>query len=160
MLTDYAVSMVTSDLTGTVIPGGEFEVEGWKAHLWADATRDGEAAFRYDEEARKKGEPGQVIPHSMCQHIVFEATGGIEATMSRLTDNWKSGAALAGLRVDFHSPIETGTALTVEGEITNVVEKEGSSGSLTIVTHEYTVLTPSGEPVYDLEADMVLMGDS
>jgi acyl dehydratase len=151
--------MVASDLEGTQIPRGEFEVESWKAHLWADATRDGEDAFRYDENAEGKGEPGQVIPHSMCQHIVFEATGGIEATMSRLTDDWKSGAALGGLRVDFHAPIETGTTLTVEGEITDVVEKGGSSGVLTIVTHDYAVSTLKGEPVYDLEADMVLMED-
>ena len=152
--------MVTSDLEGTQIPRGEFEVEGWKAYLWADATRDDEDAFRYDEDAEAVGEPGQLIPHSMCQHIVFEATGGIEATMSRLTDDWKSGAALGGLRVDFHAPIETDTALTVEGEITSVVEKEGSSGGLTIVTHEYAVSTLDGEPVYDLEADMVLMEDA
>ncbi|MFC7131527.1 MULTISPECIES: MaoC family dehydratase [Salinibaculum] len=152
--------MVASELAGTEIPGGEFEVEGWKAHLWADATREDEDAFRYDEDAEAKGEPGQLVPHSMCQHIVFEATGGIEATMSRLTDDWKSGAALGGLRVDFHGPIETATTLRVEGEITDVVEKEGSSGGLTIVTHEYAVSTADGDPVYDLAADMVLMEDA
>jgi hypothetical protein len=152
--------MVASDLEGTDIPSGEFEVESWKAYLWADATRDDEAAFRYDEDARDAGEPSQLVPHSMCQHVVFEATGGIEATMSRLTDDWKSGAALGGLRVDFHAPIETATSFAVEGEISNVVEKEGSSGALTIVTHEYAVSTVNGEPIYDLEADMVLMEDA
>lgn len=149
--------MAASDLEGTELPSGEFNVEGWKAHLWADATRDGEAAFRYDEDARDAGEPGQLVPHSMCQHIVFEATGGIEATMSRLTDDWKNGAALGGLRVDFHAPIETATPLAVEGAITNVVEKEGSTGGLTIVTHEYAVSTADGTAVYDLEADMVIL---
>ncbi|WP_255197615.1 MaoC family dehydratase [Halorarius litoreus] len=151
--------MVATELEGTEIPSGEFGVEGWKAYLWADATRDEEAAFRYDEDAEAVGEPGQLVPHSMCQHIVFEATGGIEATMSRLTDDWKSGAALGGLRVEFHAPIETGTTLTVDGAITSVVEKEGSSGGLTIVTHEYAVSTPDGDAVYDLEADMVLLED-
>jgi acyl dehydratase len=149
--------MAVSELEGTELPSGEFEVEGWKAHLWADATRDEDAAFRYDEDAEAVGEPGQLVPHSMCQHIVFEATGGIEATMSRLTDDWKSGAALGGLRVDFHAPIETATTLAVDGEITNVVEKEGSTGGLTIVTHEYAVSTTDGEAVYDLAADMVIL---
>jgi len=149
--------MAKISLNGTKIPSGEFEVEGWKAHLWADATRDDEAAFRYDDDARDAGEPGQLVPHSMCQHIVFEATGGIEATMSRLTDDWKNGAALGGLRVVFHGPIETATTLAVEGEITNVLEKEGSSGGLTIVTHEYAVSTADGTAVYDLEADMVIL---
>lgn len=151
--------MTARELAGTEIPSGEFEVEGWKAYLWADATRDEESAFRYDDDAKAAGEPGQLIPHSMCQHIVFEATGGIEATMSRLTDDWKSGAALGGLRVDFHAPTETETTLRVDGAITNVVEKEGSTGGLTIVTHEYAVSTTDGEAVYDLEADMVLLED-
>jgi acyl dehydratase len=152
--------MVANNLEGTDIPSGEFEVKGWKAYLWAEATCDDEAAFRYDEDAREVGEPGQLVPHSMCQHIVFEATGGIEATMSRLTDDWKNGAALGGLRVDFHAPIEAGTSFTVEGEISNVIKKEGSAGELTIITHEYAVSTPNGEPVYDLEADMVLIEDA
>lgn len=150
--------MVTSDLTGQQLPAGEFEVEGWKAHLWADATRTDEDAFRYDEDAKAAGEPGQLIPYSMCQHIVFEATGGIEATMSRLTENWREGAALGGLRAEFYSPLETETRLFVEGEITDVVEKDGSTGSLTIVTHAYEVSTDSGDRVFDLEADMVLFG--
>jgi hypothetical protein len=152
--------MAATELEGTRLPTGEFEVEGWKAHLWADATRDDETAFRYDDDARAAGAPRQLVPHSMCQHIVFEATGGIDATMSRLTDDWTSGAALGGLRADFHAPIETDQSLTVEGRIDNVVEKEGSSGGLTIVTHAYTVTTADGEPVYDLEADMVLLEDA
>lgn len=152
--------MAETKLEGTELPSGEFEVEGWKAHLWADATRNDEDAFRYDKDARAVGAPGQLIPHSMCQHIVFEATGGIDATMSRLTDDWTSGAALGGLRADFHAPIEADQSLTVEGHIDSVIEKEGTSGGLTIITHAYTVTTTDGEPVYDLEADMVLLEDA
>ncbi len=152
--------MVASDLEGTEIPSGEFEVESWKAYLWADATRDDEMAFRYSEDAQDAGEPGQLVPHSMCQHIVFEATGGIEATMSRLSDDWKSGTVLGGLRADFHAPIETATSFIIEGEISNIEKRDGSSGELTIATHRYTVSTTDGEPVYDLEADMVILGDA
>ena len=151
--------MVDEQLEGTQLPAGEYEVEGWKAYLWADATRNEENAFRYDEDAKSLGEPGQLVPHSMCQHIVFEATGGINETMSYISDDWTSGAALGGLRVDFHAPLEVGETLTVDGEISNVIEKEGSSGTLTIVTYAYTVTTAEGDGVYDLEADLILMED-
>jgi acyl dehydratase len=150
--------MIDSDLEGTQLQSGEYEVASWKAHLWADATRNHNDAFRYEEDARETGEPGQLVPHSMCQHIVFEATGGIDETMSYITEDWTNNAALGGLRADFHAPILVGQTLQVEGEITSVVEKDGSSGSMTIVTFDYAVTTPDGEHVYDLEADLVLMG--
>ncbi len=148
--------MAKTGLEGTRLPSGDFAVEDWKAFLWADATRNEEDGFRYEEETAEAS--GQFVPHSMCQHIVFEATGGIDETMSRLTEDWTSGAALGGLRIEFHGPIETGEELHVTGEITNVAQKEGSSGSLTIVTHAYEVTDTSDDPVYDLEADMVLLG--
>lgn len=149
--------MVDDNLEGTQLPAGEHEVEEWQAHLWADATRNGEDAYRYDEDARAAGEPGQLVPQSMCQHIVFQASGGIDEVMGMVSEDWTSGAALGGLRVDFHAPLETGQTLEVEGQINSVVEKEGSSGPLTIVTYDYTVTTEEGENVYDLEADLVLM---
>ena len=152
--------MAGNQLEGTQLPAGEYEVEGWKAYLWADATRNEENAFRYDEDAESLGESGQLIPQSMCQHIVFEATGGINETMSYISDDWTSGAALGGLRVDFHAPLQVGETLIVEGEIHSVVEKEGSSGTLTIVTYAYTVTGTDGEEIFDLEADLILMGDS
>lgn len=152
--------MRRSELIGTELPSGEYEVGGWKAHLWADATRNDNDAFRYTEDAQATAGTKQLIPHSMCQHIVFEATGGIEKTMNRLTDDWTSGAALGGLRADFHSPIEVGETLYVEGAIEDVIGKEGSSGGLTIVTHAYSVETADETPVYDLEADMIILEDT
>lgn len=151
--------MVDKDLVGTELPSGEYTVEDWKAHLWADATRNDEDAFRYDEDAREKGEPGQVVPHSMCQHIVFEASGGIEEAMSYASEDWRSGAALGGLRVEYHAPVEVGQTLHASGHISDVFEKEGSSGTLTFVTYSYTVNSEGGEPLYDFEADVVLLGD-
>jgi acyl dehydratase len=148
---------MVDELTGTELPTGRFAVEDWKAFLWADATRDDEDAFRYDEAAMDAGEDGQLVPHSMAQHVAFEATGGIEATMSKLADDWQSGAALGGLRVEFHAPLETGQPLEVGGRISNVEQKEGSSGGLTIVTLSYEAETPAGEPVFEMDADMVLM---
>jgi len=150
--------MVGTDLAGTELPAGEFEVGGWKAHLWADATRNDEDAFRYEEDAKAAGAPGQLVPYSLCHHVVVEATDGVDAMMNRITDEWTDGAALGGLRVDVHAPIESGTTLQVEGHIDAVEEKEGESGRLTIVTHAYTVTTADGDPVYDLEADIVVMG--
>ncbi|WP_049995873.1 FAS1-like dehydratase domain-containing protein [Halococcus sediminicola] len=152
--------MGRSKLVGTELPSGKYEVEGWKAHLWADATRNNEDAFRYTNDAQSPVGTSQLVPHSMCQHIVFEATGGIKQTMSRLTEDWASGAALGGLRADFHAPIEVGETLYVEGVIESVVEKEGSSGELTIVTHTYSVETTDGTAVYDLEVDMVILEDA
>ncbi len=149
--------MADKKLKGTQLSAGEYTIEEWKAHLWADATRNEEDAFRYDEDAKSVGEPGQLVPHSMCQHIVFEATGGIDETMSYISDDWTSGAALGGLRVDFHAPLQVGNTLKVEGQISEVLKKEGSSGPLTIVTFAYTVQDESGEHIYDLEADLVLM---
>ncbi|WP_458210639.1 FAS1-like dehydratase domain-containing protein [Haladaptatus sp. NG-SE-30] len=151
--------MVGTELEGTELPSGEFEVGGWKAHLWADATRNDEDAFRYEEDAKAAGEPGQLVPYSMCHHIVVEATDGVDAMMNRITDKWTAGAALGGLRVDFHAPLQSGETLRVEGRVDDVVEKEGKSGRLTIVTHAYSVTSPTGDPVYDLEADIVVLGD-
>jgi len=147
------LTMVNTGLEGTQLPAGEFTVDGWKAFLWADATRNDTDVFRYEDGETES----QSVPHSMCQHIAFEATGGIEKTMSRLTDDWTSGAALGGLRVQFHDSLEAGEALHVTGEITNVQRTEGSSGPLTIVTHAYEVTDTSDDPVYDLEADMVIL---
>lgn len=149
--------MKGTDLEGTELPSGEFTVEDWTAYLWADATRNEEDAFRYDHAAEAAGEPGQLVPFTMCQHIVFEATGGIEATMSRIDDDWTSGAALGQLRAEFHAPLETGQPLRVSGHVGTVEEKAGSQGSLTIVTHVYEATTTDGDPVFDVEADMVLM---
>lgn len=149
--------MVSTDLEGTELPFGEFSIKDWKAFLWADATRDEADEFRYDDDARESGAPGQLVPHTMCQHIVFEATGGIDETMSRLTEDWTSGAALGGLRAEFHAPLPTGEPLSVEGHISSVEQKEGSMGPLTIVTHVYEVRTRDDEHVFDLEADMVLL---
>lgn len=151
--------MVESDLEGTEIPGGTYTVEGWKAHLWADATHSEEDSFRYESDARRRGAPGQLIPYSMCHHIVVEATEGVDAMMNRITSDWTEGAALGGLRVDVHGPMLAEQELSVEGHIDEVVEKEGASGGLTIVTHAYSVTAPEGAAVYDLEADMVVMGE-
>jgi len=138
--------MVDKNLKGTELSTGSYTVEKWKAHLWADATRNRNDAFRYDEDAQTIGEDGQLVPHSMCQHIVFEATGGIDKTMSYISDDWTSGA-----------PLKVGITLEIEGHISEVVKKEGSSGPLTIVTFAYTVTDQDGEHIYDLEADLVLM---
>lgn len=151
--------MTDESLVGTQLPAGQYEVEKWHAHLWADAVRNDEEPFRYDEDAQAVGESGQLVPQSMCQHIAVQATGGVDKAMSYVSDDWMSDTALGGLRVDFHAPLEAGQTLQVEGEISNVVEKEGSSGQLTIVTYEYTIRTDEGEHVYDLEADVVGMGD-
>ncbi|WP_435158268.1 FAS1-like dehydratase domain-containing protein [Haladaptatus sp. DFWS20] len=151
--------MTRTNIEGTELPSGEFTVEDWKAYLWADATRNDEDTFRYDEAAQVAGEPRQLVPFSMCQHIVVEATGGIEETMGRLADDWTSGAALGQLRAEFHAPLETGQPLQVSGYISNVDKKEGSTGPLTIVTQVYEVTMSDGAPVFDMEADMVLMGE-
>lgn len=149
--------MVDSDLVGTELPSGTYTVEDWKAYLWADGSRDEETAFRYDEDATEKGEPGQVVPHTICQHIVFQATGGIEESMSYASEDWTSGAALAGLRVEFHEPIEVGEPLHASGRISDVYEKEGSTGQLTFVTYDYDVTDERGTLIYDFEADVVLL---
>lgn len=151
--------MDAEELEGTQLRSGRFAVEDWKAFLWADATRNEEDAFRYDGAAEAAGEDGQLVPHTMAQHIAFEATGGIDETMGRLADDWQRGAALGGLRVDFQAPLRTERALDVSGEITDVEFKEGSSGRLTIVTLRYLAEIPDGETVFEMDADMVLMGD-
>ncbi|MFP9191437.1 MaoC family dehydratase N-terminal domain-containing protein [Natrialbaceae archaeon A-CW1-1] len=151
--------MDPTKLVGTELPSGEYTVDRWKAFLWADATRNDEDAFRYDTDAEACGESGQLVPHTLCQHIAFEATGGIESTMGRLADNWSEGAALGQLRADFHRPLHVGETVHVTGQIEHVERKEGSSGQLTIVTLSYDVTTETDDPIYDMEADMVLMGD-
>jgi hypothetical protein len=155
----YSYNMTHTDLEGTELPSGEYTVEDWKAYLWADATRNDEDTFRYDEAAHAVDEPGQLVPFTMCQHIVVEATGGIEETMGRLADDWTNGAALGQLRAEFHAPLEVGQPLQVSGYISNIEKKEGSTGPLTIVTQVYEATQSDGDRVFDLEADMVLMGE-
>lgn len=149
--------MEVQQLEGQELPTGEISVERWKAFLWADATRNGEDAFRYDERAAELGEDGQLVPPTLCQHVAFEATGGIEATLGQVSDDWKSGAALGQLRVEFHAPMHVDEPYAVTGEIANIDRKDGSQGELTIITYAYEVTTTDGEPVYDLEADLILM---
>jgi hydroxyacyl-ACP dehydratase HTD2-like protein with hotdog domain len=43
----------------------------------------------------------------------------------------------AGVKANFHSPLMLGEATTREGLVTNVEEKEGTSGRLTFVTVNY-----------------------
>lgn len=149
--------MELRQLEGRELPDGEITVERWKAFLWADATRNDEDAFRYDDRAAELGEDGQLVPPTLCQHVAFEATGGIERTLGKVSDDWKSGAALGQLRVEFHAPMRVDEPYAVSGEIANIAEKDGSEGDLTIVTYAYEVTTTEGEPVYDLEADLVLI---
>jgi hypothetical protein len=151
--------MDTKQLEGTELPSGEYTVEGWKAFLWADATRNENDEFRYDEAVEADDASRQLVPYSMCHYIAFEATGGIEETMNRISDDWQEGAALGQLRTDLHSPIMVDEPYHVSGHISNVEHKEGSTGGLTIVTQSYEVTTTDDEPVYDMEIDMVLMED-
>lgn len=148
--------MTEGELEGTQLPSGEYTVEGWKAHLWADATRTDDDAFRYEDEAPPG--IGQLVPYSMCQHVAFEGTGGVEETMGRLSEDWTEGAALGQLRAEFYQPIEVDERYSVSAHVSNVKEKEGSSGPLTIVTVAYEITTSANdELVYEMEADMVLM---
>lgn len=149
--------MELRQLEGRELPDGEITVERWKAFLWADATRNDEDAFRYDDRAAELGEDGQLVPPTLCQHVAFEATGGIEQTLGQVSEDWKSGAALGQLRVDFHAPMHVDEPYAVSGEIADIERKDGSTGELTVVTYAYEVTTTDGEPVYDLEADLVLM---
>lgn len=149
--------MDVHELEGRQLPAGEMEVERWKAFLWADGTRNNEDAFRYEERAAELGADGQLVPPTLCQHIAFEATGGIERTLGQVSDDWKSGAALGQLRVEFHEPMYVDEMYAVTGEIKEIVEKDGSDGALTVITYAYDVTTTDDEPVYDLEADLILM---
>jgi hydroxyacyl-ACP dehydratase HTD2-like protein with hotdog domain len=93
----------------------------------------------------------------MCHYIAFEATGGVDETMNRISDDWQGGAAFGELRADFHSPLEVGVEYHATGEVSNVDQKKGSTGELTIVTVSYELSTADDEPAYDMEADIILM---
>ncbi|WP_435361841.1 MaoC family dehydratase [Haloarchaeobius sp. DFWS5] len=148
--------MELAELEGTSLPDGELTIESWQAFLWADATRNEEAAFRYGDAATEQGEAGQLVPPTMCQHLAVDATGGIEGTLGNVAPDWKEGAALARLDADFNQPIRVHEPYHVSGYIPNVATKDGSRGELTFVTFEYDVTTTAGEPVYDLSFDVVL----
>ncbi|MFC6719815.1 MaoC family dehydratase N-terminal domain-containing protein [Natrialbaceae archaeon GCM10025810] len=149
--------MDIDELEGQPLPDGTFTVESWKAFLWADATRNDEDAYRYPEQGEELGADGQLVPPSLCQHIAFEASGGIDETLGRVSDNWASGAALGGLRTDLYMPIIVNEPLQVSGEIASVEQKDGSSGQLSIITFDYEVTDSADEPVYDMEADLILL---
>ncbi|MDR2281261.1 MAG: MaoC family dehydratase N-terminal domain-containing protein [Gordonia sp. (in: high G+C Gram-positive bacteria)] len=52
----------------------------------------------------------------------------------------------AGGAVDFHAPLRVGDTTTRESRVVDVVEKDGRSGRLAIVTVVTTLHTPAGEP--------------
>ncbi len=52
-----------------------------------------------------------------------------------------------GIKQRYHRPIRPGDVLLIQREITDIYEKQGSSGPLIFITYEITIKTEKGELV-------------
>lgn len=52
-----------------------------------------------------------------------------------------------GIKQRYHRPIRPGDVLLIQREITDIYEKQGSSGPLIFITYEITIKTEEGELV-------------
>jgi 3-methylfumaryl-CoA hydratase len=54
-----------------------------------------------------------------------------------------------GIKQRYHRPIKPGDVLFITRTLTDIYEKQGSSGPLIFITYEISVTTEDGEPVMD-----------
>lgn len=135
---------------------GEFTVERWLAHLWADATCNEDDAFRRPDE-----DGVQHAPPTLAQVVAREAagTGTFEADLR--AGDWEDPSVfLGGQRLSFERPLRVGETYRATAEVVDVARKEGSSGPFRVVTVAYAVETAAGDPAFDLETDLVVREDA
>lgn len=141
------------------LPSGEFTVESWMAHLWADATNNEDDVFRYDDDAREIGEEVQLVPPEFAMVIANEGIGlSTEEILKDMGFNWESGVYHGEQGFKFHRPFRADVAYSVSGEVVDFENKEGDQGKFTVATLEYEITNPADDLVCETEKKIVLMG--
>lgn len=146
--------MSDHEIVGNELPGGTYTVRRWMSFLWADATRNPDDAYRYADAA---GDDGSVyVPHDFATQIAVAGSGAsIEGILGDMGMDWDSGVFYAGQELSFEQPLRSGVQYEVSGEIGDVTEKEGDSGSFHLVRIDYHV-HDSDEPVFDSSMKIIV----
>jgi hypothetical protein len=146
------------DIEGKQLPEGEFEVERWMAYLWADATRNENDAFRYEEEAAASGEPAQLVPPELGQLIIRDGGGARpKEALSELEPDYDKGVYHGEQEFEFHQPLYVDETYRVTGEVTDVERKEGRSGPFDLATMRFDVFDSDEDLAFVAKPRMVLM---
>lgn len=153
---------------------GEFTVEPWMAHLWADATSNPDDCFRHgagdpadgraaeeDCAANGRATDGRtpddlVVPPTVIVHLAREATG-MASVETELRANAGPGLEvfLGGQGITAQRPLRVNTVYRAEAAVQPVVEKSGASGNFSVLTVEYEV-SQDDEVAFEAHTDLIL----
>ncbi|WP_436933852.1 FAS1-like dehydratase domain-containing protein [Halovenus marina] len=129
---------------------GTFTLDRWLSVLWAEATRN-------DMELFRDGSHGPLAPPTLAVVVGREGagTGDIEG---RLRDGkWDDPSVFLGShRFTYNQPLEWGQTYHVTAEVTDLEQKNGSSGSFSLLTVSYDATTAKGETVFEMATDLVV----
>ncbi len=139
--------MVNRDVIGKVLSTFSFEIEKGKIREFVTAIGDPNPIYRDLEAARAAGYPNIPVPptfptvvniwgNNMEGFSVAEALG---VPSPRLLHGEEDYTYLA--------PVYAGDVITSQIKITDIVEKQGKSGTLHIVTFQVTHTNQRGEEV-------------
>lgn len=116
-----SVEALQERLVGVRLPLGSYHIATHEAWLAADATL--------------------VTPHPEIAHPLFAYIAGIcgmgwdlEHLFARMDSSAQDGPMFGELSVEQQRPLHIGETLAVEGEVTEVVRKQGSAGEFDLMT--------------------------
>jgi hypothetical protein len=141
--------MTGTDIVGTELPGGTYDVKRWMAYLWADATRNDDDRYRYAEETDVEGDGIDLPPEFATQIAVAGAGQSIEGILNEMNLDWDGGVFYAGQELTFHQALRSDTAFTITGEISEVERKHSDDGGFYLIGIDYHVRDGEDDPVFD-----------
>jgi len=157
------VTKFIGQVSGTSI----FEVEKEVIRRFADAVDDSNPLY-WDEEYAKKSKYGAIIaPPGFISSPWFsnrptkwpkrgttasDATAGLRPALA----NAGLGRGLdGGMEYEFFAPVRAGDTITAETKITDIIEREGSTGRLAFLITETTYTNQNGEVVAKARATSI-----
>lgn len=154
------MNMNSENVSGKPLPGGEFTVKRWMAYLWADATRNDDDAFRHEEIARERGASRQLVPPGLAQQIINEASARVADVLKDIGYDLESTVLFGGQGFEFHRSLYVDEPYSVEGQVKDIVTKQGGSGEFDIVTLEYEVFDDDRNLAYTSDKQLIVYPDS
>jgi len=125
------------------------EIEGGAIRRFADAVDDSNPVYRDVEYAKRSGHGELICPPGFFGWPVKagDAMSGMSnlvalfgrAGFPRLLDG--------GIEYEFFVPVRAGDTLTSYGKVADIVEREGKSGKMIIMTRETTYVNQNGDIV-------------
>ncbi|MCB1747068.1 MAG: MaoC family dehydratase N-terminal domain-containing protein [Gammaproteobacteria bacterium] len=138
--------LITDDIRawiGRADPPLEFEVTRRDIVKYAIATEQRQAKYLAGDEA-----PPMFLFGADRPLVGLDELGPDGLRRDTLTPELPLKRVMAGgIRQRYHRPIRAGDRLVIEKSITDIYEKQGSSGPLIFVVYEITVKTADGELV-------------